>query len=121
MTRHGSFADGTIPLSVEGIQSQIRLAKQQADDEDYPILKAAERGFDRRMLEMCTAERAQGNRLESWQLRAEADALSRMNDATIIDLCRGIRSAGGRLVESYQARFSLALVRLSLVEQGGRG
>jgi hypothetical protein len=72
-----SFADGTIPLSVEGIQSQIRLARQQYDREAYPVLKAAERDLDRLTLEMCAAERAQGNRLEDWLVRAELAAFTR--------------------------------------------
>lgn len=72
-----SFADGTIPLSVEGIQSQIRIARQQHDREAYPILKAAEGHLDRLTREMCEFERAQGNRLEDWLINAELAAYIR--------------------------------------------
>jgi len=72
-----SFADGTIPLSAEGIQSQIRLAKQQAARECYPILKANEALLDKLTLELCADERRQGKRLEDWLLAAEMGAFTR--------------------------------------------
>jgi len=72
-----SFADGTIPLSAEGIQSQIRLAKQQADRECYPILKANEALLDALTLELCADERSQGKRLDDWLLAAEMGAFTR--------------------------------------------
>jgi hypothetical protein len=73
-----SFADGTIPLSVDGIQSQIRLARQESDRQCYPILKANERLLDTLTLELCADERRQGKRLEDWLLRAEAAAMARL-------------------------------------------
>ena len=72
-----SFADGTIPLSAEGIQSQIRLAKQQADRECYPILKANEALLDALTLELCADERSQGKRLDERMLQAELDSYLR--------------------------------------------
>lgn len=72
-----TFDNGCIPLSSEGIQSQIRLARQQHDREAYPILKAAESHLDRLTLELCATERAQGNRLEDWLINAELAAYIR--------------------------------------------
>jgi hypothetical protein len=73
-----TFANGGVPLSVEGIQSQIRLHRKAFDQYAYPILKAAERDLDRLTMEFCADQRRQGKKLDDWLLKAEIEAFMRI-------------------------------------------
>lgn len=74
--------------------------------------------LDRLTLEMCRDEREHGNSIPMWLNQAESDALERMKDVAVIDLCRSIRTAGGRMPGSYRDRFAQALLRRGWVDQG---
>ena len=78
-----TFDNGGIPISIEGVQSQIRLTRQQGDRVAYPILKSAESGLDKLTLELCADERRQGKRLEDWLIKAELEAFIRSRKGTL--------------------------------------
>lgn len=73
-----TFANGGIPLSSEGIRSQMRLHRIQFDSYAYPLLKSAEPTLDALTLELCAEQRSQGVKLEDWLLKAEVDAFMRI-------------------------------------------
>lgn len=77
MTGRGSFADGTIPLSVDGIQSVIRIARLKAAETLHSKLIQSQPDLDRLTLEMCQHERAAGVKLPDWLLEAELEAFRR--------------------------------------------
>ncbi|PLW82247.1 hypothetical protein CWI75_10740 [Kineobactrum sediminis] len=116
---HRSFADGSLPLSAEAIQSEIRRVRRQADDQLHQSMLGKQKLFDEFALNECADLRKLGHLIPADILQAEAEALARMNDAAVIDLCRAIRSAGERLATSHQSRFRAALVRLSSTQPGG--
>jgi len=73
-----TFANGGIPLSAEGIRSQIRLHRNHFDSYAYPILKSAEPALDALTLELCADQRSQGVKIEDWLLKAEIEAFMRI-------------------------------------------
>lgn len=71
-----TFADG-VPFCEEAIQGEIYRARRAADDRLYRACKRAEPDLDRLTLEMCQTERANGEKLPDWLLKAEIEAFMR--------------------------------------------
>ncbi|WP_157976411.1 hypothetical protein [Parahaliea mediterranea] len=116
-----TFENGGIPLSAEGIQGEIARVRRESDDWLHRKMQRKQAVFDAFALGACADLREAGEPVPDDLLEAEADAISRMNDVAVIELCRSIRGTAGRLPEAHRERFRAALARRSLVVDEGEG